>query len=114
MPTIKFLNLHKQNQTAYHNLCETIEPPKDIGPLLWNGLKFRIEKPLPKPNINNTFERLTKDIRLKCFWLNTLGYDEGNFNPKLYKPSGFTPPKSQPSHRECPDLLPTEDHQISQ
>ena len=68
MHPTQFFNLYKSQHTAFHNLCTTKQPPKGIDLLLWNGLKFCIEKPLPKPNIDRTIQRLTADTRLKWFW----------------------------------------------
>lgn len=99
MPVQQFLNIFKRNQTAFHNLCTTLSPPEGIEQLLWNGLKFCIEKPLPKPPLERTMERLTYDIRLKYFRKNDLDDDDNDaYNPKLYlKNSGWTPPKASPA-----------------
>lgn len=96
MRTPKFFNLHKQFKTAYHNLCTSKDPPPGVDLLLTNGLKFCLETPLPKPRLNETFERLTKDIRLKCFWSTRACRDSDDYNIKLYKPSGFEPPEAPP------------------
>ena len=96
-PLHKFYNLYKSHQTAYHDLCTSKKPPDDTGQLLWNGLKFCVEKPIPKPNVRDTCQRLKRDIRLKYFWSKLGVRDSGSFCSKLYKPSGFTPPKANPT-----------------
>ena len=84
MPLNKFFNLYKSNQTAFHNLCVHKTPPAGTAQLLWNGLKYCIEKPLPKPNLQKTFERLRADVRLKYFWRQRGEYDDGEYIKKLY------------------------------
>ena len=52
-------------------------------------------KPLPKPQLDQTMYRLTKDIRLKHFWAQK-GMDlaDGDYNPKLYIKSDWEPPEA--------------------
>ena len=95
MPITQFLMLHQKAQVAFHNLCTEHTPPTGIDSLLWNGLKFCLEQPVPKPNLDNTISRLTKDIRLKHFWLNKPNNDQ-DYNPKLYIPSNWDPPTANP------------------
>lgn len=90
MPLHQFYNLYKTSQPTFHNLCTFKTPPAGIDQLLWNGLKFCIEKPLPKPRLQDTFDRLTADIRLKYFWLKQATTpDLGDYNKKLYIKSTF-------------------------
>ena len=97
-----FYNLHKSQHTAYHDLCTLKTPPTGTDQLLWNGLKFCIEKPLPKPQIDKTIKRLTDDIRMKYFWLQHGGVDDGgDFNKKLWKKSDFTPGEAAPEIEEA-------------
>ena len=97
MPLPQFLNLYKCNQTAFHNLCTQQTPPAGIEQLLWNGLKFCIEKPLPHPILKKTFKRLQADIRLKYFWKQQDEPDIGYYNKKLYIKSDFEAGESSPA-----------------
>lgn len=65
MPVSSLMNNYKKRQTAYHNLCQHLTPPPGTSSLLWLGLKFCIEKPLPKPKLSTHIERLTYDIRVR-------------------------------------------------
>ena len=96
MPLNKFFNLYKSNQTAFHNLCVHKTPPAGTAQLLWNGLKYCIEKPLPKPNLQKTFERLRADVRLKYFWRQRGEYDDGEYIKKLYVKSTFQAKEASP------------------
>jgi hypothetical protein len=65
--------------------------------LLWNGLKFCIEKPIPKPNLEKTFQCFKNDIRLCHFWSTRAMSDNlDNYNPKLYIKSNWTPDEASP------------------
>ena len=101
MPLPKFFNLYKNNQTAFHNLCVHRTPPAGIDQLLWNGLKYCIEKPLPKPNITKTLERLRDDIRLKYFWYKLGAYDDGDYVTKLRVKSTFKAKEASPEIEEA-------------
>jgi len=92
----KFYTLHQRNHTACHNLCTQLTPPPGIEELLWNGLKFCLEQPLPKPRLFETMQRLSKDIRLKYYWRNAPTEDEDDYNPKLYINSDWEPPAASP------------------
>jgi hypothetical protein len=100
MPLHTVLNHYKLKHTAFHNLCTILQPPVDTHKLLWLGLKFCIEKPLPKPVLATYIERLTYDIRVKTTMaanedsivINQSGqriFLEGDtdYDPKLYLPS---------------------------
>ena len=91
-----YFKLIKPNTPAYHNLCTTMQPPKGTADLLWNGLKFCVEKPLPKPKLEETIERLTNDVRRQFFWNDTTTIDD-DFNHKLYVKSSWSPPKASPT-----------------
>ena len=93
MPLSQFFQLRQKSQTAYHNLCTVKTPPHGTDSLLWHGLKFCLETPLPKPSINTTTERLANDIHLKYFWRHQLA-DNQSYNPKLYVKSTWQPPKA--------------------
>ena len=96
MPLAQFYTLRQQTQIAYHNLCTELTPPVGIDALLWNGLKFCLEKPLPKPALNTTLGRLTTDIRLQYFWTTKAADSLEDYNPKLYIKSTWEPPKAHP------------------
>ena len=95
MPLSQLFNLFKSSQTAYHNLCTSIPPPTGIGQLLWNGLKFCIEKPLPKPRLDQTFARLERDLRLKHHWSDQ-DCDADDYDRKLYIKSDWVPDTPTP------------------
>ena len=88
----------KPTTPAYHNLCQTKQPPAGVDTLLRNSLKFCIEKALPKPKIDYTMERLTADVRRNYFWLTKGDPDPStdNYNKKLYIKSSWVPPKATP------------------
>ena len=93
MPLSQFFMLHRANHTACHNLCTVKTPPPGTEELLWNGLKFCIEKPLPKPHFQTTMARLRKEIRLKHFWSKRpTAEPTDEYNPKLYIKSLWDPP----------------------
>ena len=93
MPLSQFFMLHRANHTACHNLCTVKTPPPGTEELLWNGLKFCIEKPLPKPHLQTTMARLRKEIRLKHFWSKRpTAEPTDEYNPKLYIKSLWDPP----------------------
>ena len=94
MPLPQFYMLHLQSHTTYHNLCTVLTPPPGIEQLLWNGLKFCLQQPLPKPRFFDTMARLTRDIRLKHHWGDTPPDDADGFNPKLYIRSDWNPPNA--------------------
>ena len=56
---------------------------------MWNGSKCCTEKPLPKPNLKKTFERLRDDVRLKCFWYKLGDCDDSDYVSKLHVKSTF-------------------------
>ena len=68
-------------------------PPPGIDSLLWNGLKYCIERPIPTPKLDTTLHRLTNDIRLKYFWRHH-PTDDQDYNPKLYIKSDWNPPQA--------------------
>lgn len=85
-------NRFKHNQVAFHNLCDSLKPPTGIGKLLWHGLKFIIERPLPKPRLETYIKRLTYDIRVRNFIQQIDLAEDPDYDPKLYLPSeDFTP-----------------------
>jgi hypothetical protein len=96
MPLTRLFSLYKNTQSAYHNLCDTLQPPPNTDKLLWNGLKFCIEKPLPKPRLDTTFQRLENDIRLRHFWSTRMTDTANDYNPKLYIKSNWTPDEASP------------------
>ena len=98
MPLHTFFTLHKRTRTAYHNLCTIKTPPPGVDQLLWNGLKFCVEKPIPKPSLDQTFDRLQDDIRRKYFWLSqsTGRNDDSGYEKKLYIRSDWTPEEASP------------------
>jgi hypothetical protein len=96
MPLGQLFNLFKTAQVAYHNLCTSIPPPPGTDKLLWNGLKFCIEHALPKPRLDNTFDRLTQDIRRRHFWSTRDATSTTDYNPKLYIKSNWEPGPATP------------------
>ena len=94
MPITQFHKLSTHHQTAYHNLCTSKDPPPGVDKLLWNGLKFCLQKPLPKPNIDSTCLRLTEDVRRKHYWSTHGDGDNSDYNPKLYIRSQWTAPEA--------------------
>jgi hypothetical protein len=91
-------NLSRQHQKAYHNLCATLKPPIGIDKLLWHGLKFVVEQPLPKPKLDNYVQRLTYDIRVRNFIQNLQLEEDSEYDPKLYLPSTDFDPDPAPAH----------------
>ena len=74
---------------AYHNLCTTKTPPPNLGTLLGLGLGFVVQKPIPKPDYDESISRFFKDVRTRFMFGNI---DDGSFNPKLWvKSENFTP-----------------------
>lgn len=105
MSKTQILNLYRLAQTTYHSLCTHTQPPPGVEHLLWNGLKYCIESPLPKPNLSYTMEKLTQQIRLKYFWSKQQPNDtEDEYNPKLHIPSSWEPP---PANVELEEALST-------
>ena len=95
-----FLQMSNQNKTGYHNLCTTLTPPKGVEKLLRYGLKFCVEPPTPKPNLDRTMERITRDIRIKHF-IATTTLDEDGYDPKIYLPDpSFDPERAPPPIEE--------------
>ena len=85
-------------------------PPKQTHKLLWLGLKFCIEKPLPKPSLTTYMERLAYNVRIKASMaihhstvISPTGQhlhleSDTDYDPKLYIPSiGYTPPQASPA-----------------
>ncbi|MGL5935090.1 MAG: hypothetical protein ACRCZI_05660, partial [Cetobacterium sp.] len=93
MLTKKLFQMHENRRTSFHNLCEEKRPPEGVDKLLGNGLKFCIEKPLPKPNIEQTMGRLRNDIRRKVYWSKHPPMEDttDTYNKKLYIPSKWNP-----------------------
>jgi hypothetical protein len=60
MSTSKYFN--RPYQMAFHNLCETLSPPKGIGITLSLGLKFCIQSNLPKHDISPSIEHFIHDV----------------------------------------------------
>ena len=111
MPLHQIFHLYRLKHTAFHNLCTTLTPPSQTHKLLWLGLKFCIERPLPKPKLTTYMERLAYNIRIKAMMatsidsiaINPTGQQiqlEGDteYDPKLYIPSiDFTPEPASPA-----------------
>jgi hypothetical protein len=96
MQLAHFFNLYKRHRPAYHNLCTVKTPPHGVDQLLWNGLKFCVEHPLPKPQLDQTFDRLQDDIRRRYFWSSRGGADNSSYEKKLYIKSDWTPEQASP------------------
>jgi len=88
----KFKNL------SFHNLCENKEKiPPLTNKLLGLGHKFCIQHPLQKNHLKNTYIKFINSMRLKYWlWSNNFNNEDDNENyiPKIYIPSGWTPPKA--------------------
>jgi hypothetical protein len=82
---------------AYHNLCENLTPPSGTRRLLGLGLKFCLEKKQPSQQLQDTISKITHDIRLRFeIQQNSeyFTYNSGEYNPRLYIKSDFTPTKA--------------------
>ena len=97
MPLPQFYSLNKHSNKGFHNLCTTIPPPPGTSDLLWNGLKFCLQKALPKPQLDTTFTRRTQDIRRQAYWSSTPVDPDESYNPKLYIKSHWEPPEAPPA-----------------
>jgi hypothetical protein len=82
---------------AFHNLCESITPPSGTRKLLGLGLKFCLEKKKHGQRLQETTTKVTHNVRL-CFEIrqniNYVTDNSGEYNPRLYIKSGFTPTKA--------------------
>ena len=78
-------------QMAYHNLCETLSPPKGLGITLGLGLKFCIQADKPKSDITASFDRFTEDVRKRFIFS---GQPLGFTPKKIYIKSKWSPKKS--------------------
>jgi hypothetical protein len=111
MPLHHTFQQYRLKHTAFHNLCTTLQPPSQTHKLLWLGLKFCIERPLPKPKLDTYMERLTYNIRVKAMMASpttsivtnpngqTIHLDgDTEYDPKLYIPAiDFTPRETSPA-----------------
>ena len=98
MPAHKYFSQSIHN-LAYHNLCTTKQPPPNLGILLGLGLKFVVQKPLPKPDYPEYISRFFKDVRTKFMFGDT---DDDTFNPKLWvKNENFTPEAAPQPVEDC-------------
>ena len=114
MPLHQFFALFKRNQVAYHNLCESTKPPTGTERLLWLGLKFCIQKPLPKPALDSHFERLIRSVRIHHLFASQIKSnqitlangqvinleEDDDYNPKIYIPNTDFQPKDAPAEVE--------------
>jgi hypothetical protein len=98
LPLHTIFSIQHNRDTAFHNLCTSLQPPSATGTLLWNGLKYNIESAKPKPHLDTHFERLCKDVRTKFNFKTPKLHvtdNQGNhhtlvqpeYDPKLYIPS---------------------------
>jgi hypothetical protein len=109
--------IQRQNDTAFHNLCTTIQPPPNTSSLLWLGLKYNIEKALPKPKLDQYLERLRKDVRTKynikspnIYVVDNQGRQhtllQTGYDPKLYIPSQeYIPNEASPLIEQALDTF---------
>ena len=91
----------RPSKMAYHNLCEKLSPPPGTSQLLGLGLKFCIERPVPRPDIRTSIFRLRRQVRLRE-WLKKNASLSDNYIPNLYVPSKFDPP---PASAEIEDSM---------
>jgi hypothetical protein len=82
---------------AFHNLCSTATVPKGTASLLGLGLQYCIETPRPFQDLASSNMRFARSVRLLDFHnqKTSAGEEEVEFIPKLYIPSGWTPPRSK-------------------
>ena len=82
-----------RNKT-YHNYCETA--PRGIQSILGGcGLKFCIKTPKPsKRSIKNLSDRFERQVRRIAYFRGREETDDGNYNPSLYIPSDWDPPRA--------------------
>jgi hypothetical protein len=94
---LKSMNTNAYLQLPYnlhcHNLCENLQPPLGFNTLLGLGLNFCIEQNQPKPNVQNTLEKLKRSVQLKE-WLkeNSNNNNDDEYLPYLYLPTYWNPP----------------------
>ena len=85
MPLKRFLGLYKEDQTAYHNLCQQITPPPNVdnysGSDLNSAFKKQSQNPTLTPLLADSISRLTRDTRI-CFQFG--GSADGEYDSKLY------------------------------
>ena len=86
MTTYEYFN--RPFQMAYHNLCETLSPPKGIGITLGLGLKFCIQADKPKNDISTSFDRFSEDVRKRFIFS---GQKLGSTPKKIYIKSKWKP-----------------------
>ena len=93
MPISTYQALRMRNKT-YHNYCETA--PRGIQSILGGcGLKFCIKMPKPsKRSINNLSDRFERQVRRIAYFRGREETDDGNYNPSLYIPSDWDPPRA--------------------
>jgi len=93
MPTKIYFN--SPQNLAFHNLCTTLHPPSGLGTLLGLGHKFIPQKKTPNLKLHETFEELTRDVRLKYFFAEeNLNTNDDDFHPRLYIKSKWNPPRA--------------------
>ena len=79
---------------AFHDLTTTIKPPANLRSLLGLGLQFI---PTPKKSnhfakISDSIDRLTRSLKLKFYFADRES-SESDYNPRIYIPSAWTPPR---------------------
>jgi len=78
---------------AFHNLCSTKQPPPNMQQLLGLGLKFCIETPTPKPNLQKTVKNLVRSVRTQAYLTENNKTTNSTYIPQLYvKNPNWTPP----------------------
>jgi hypothetical protein len=77
---------------AFHNLCTSIQPPKNANRLLGLNLKYCIADAMPKPDLKSTIGKLVKAVRTQHL-LTTKKPASKEYIKQIYKPnSTYKPP----------------------
>jgi hypothetical protein len=84
---------------GFHNLCTHTQPPPGTRDLLGYSLNYCIQRPLPKPNLEATIQRLLYDIRTR-FAIADFDNCSSDYNPKLYVKSEDWSPDDAPPEVE--------------
>ena len=86
---------NRPTHLAFHDLTTVHKPPPNLRSLLGLGLNF-----IPTPrHANNyskiysgTFDRLRRNLHLKFHFAGGANDNQSEYNPRLYVPTGWTPP----------------------
>ena len=93
MPIRKYFD--NIENAACHDLCTYLQPPPGLKYALGLGLKFVLQKKIPKNDIERTLRRLQRDVRIKHFFAGEKANDI-TYSKNLHLPSKWEPPKCHP------------------